>query len=149
MKIHAALTAATDSRGATRAAASPSPSQSFASGSKAGSSVRGPDSESPADEASASSESDLSESDPDIVDALHDPADSDSEGEEDAQPDPAALRDADIQQMQAKAQALRAQMKWVNSVITSLFDQFRANSINPKYMYSVCTLIRQRADAHR
>ena len=61
--------------------------------------------------AEASSESDLSESDLDISDALHDPADSESEGEEEFKPDPAALQDANRQQMQQKAQALRAQMK--------------------------------------
>ena len=72
------------------------------------SSIRGPDSELSAD---AASESDLSESDPDILDALHDPADSESEGEEEVKPDLAALQRAGIEQMQQKAQALRAQMK--------------------------------------
>ena len=115
MKTHTALTAATDSRRATRAleASSPSPSGASGSGSTSGSGsvTHVSDSELSADEASASSESDLSESDPDVLDALHDPADSESEGEEEVKPDLAALRDADIQQMQQKAQVLRAQMK--------------------------------------
>ena len=113
MKIHAALTAATGSRQASRLLAASSPSQSVATGStsKPGSTIRGPDSESPANEASSSSESDLSESDPDILDAMHDLADSESEGEEEMKSDVAAHRDADIQQMQQKAQGLRAQMK--------------------------------------
>lgn len=107
MKIHAALTAATDSRRDTRTLAASS-RQSVASGSRSGSSIRGSDSELSADEAS---ESDLGESDPDILDALHDPADSESESEEEVKPNLGASQDADIQQMRQKAQALRAQMK--------------------------------------
>lgn len=104
MKIHAALTAATDSRRASRVLAASPPSPSSASG---------PRSASPLDEVSTASDSDMSESDPELLSALHDPADSESEEEqeEELKPGLAASQDADIQQMQQQAQALRAQMK--------------------------------------
>ena len=110
MKVHAALNAASDSRRVTKRPAASSANRSDSSGS----SVRGSDSEvsaSGSDDASEVTDSDVSDSDPEILDALFDPADSESEGEEEVELDLAALHNADRQQMQRKAQALRAQMK--------------------------------------
>ncbi|KAL3147174.1 hypothetical protein ABBQ32_002680 [Trebouxia sp. C0010 RCD-2024] len=112
MEVHAALNAATESKnkarrplvGALVSQAVTSGSSSFESDSEALTAAA-------SDDASASaSESDLSESDPEVFDPLHDPADSESDGEDEIQLEAAALQDADTQQMQQQAQALRAQM---------------------------------------
>lgn len=111
MKVHAALNAATDSRKTKRRPAALLANQSGTSGSSSSGSDLDASTSSASDDASASSESDMSESDPDIIDALHDPADSESDGEDEVQLDPAALQDADTQQLQQQAQRLRTQMK--------------------------------------